>query len=195
VTTTRALVALDARSGSVRWSQPESADANRTLLGASNTRAYVETLPDSGRGGFLGDVSCGSGRAGHLRLAARGIGAVGEGRIVLAGALNGQRHGSDKVFVVDERTGRVHSTTPFNLRGDAAGVGRVLISAGRIFVSGTFDHAASQPRDGLAALSLATGAVLPWRVAPWTFGYPMPLASDGLRLLLGTSGEASALAH
>jgi hypothetical protein len=194
--TSHALVGLDARSGRVRWSRPASKTAQQRLLGAGGGQAFVETTPyDDVQHTSVGDVSCESGRRGHVHVAATGIGAVGEGRLVLAGALDGQGRGGTKVFVIDAPTGRIQSTTPLHLQGDAAAPTSIVIRAGRVFVGGRFDHAASFPRAGLAALSLATGAVLPWHVAPWTFGTPFPLASDGQRLLLGTQGLASALYH
>ena len=64
-------------------------------------------------------------------------------------------------YALDGRTGAVVDTAlPLQ------DVTHMLLVGGRLIVTGGFQHIAGEPRNGLAALDLATGALMPWDPAP-----------------------------
>ena len=62
-------------------------------------------------------------------------------------------------------------------------VNALALSNGRLFAAGSFDRVSNEGRYGAAAITVATGAVLPWNPAP--VGVPAALATTGNTVVLG----------
>ncbi len=165
---TRGLVVVDAATGQVQPWTPLLPGVNPRALDAVATDGVVYLLWDDAQSSHVTAFDGGNGLIAWTADLAGGVPAVPnyQGTFNLPGgdiAVAGSRLvvGLNRLFAIDRATGQVDPAWGAGQTGNAV-VFALRVHGGVVYIGGAILSWAGQPRQGLAAVDLASGDLLPW---------------------------------
>lgn len=192
----RGLIVVDAVTGHVQPWTPVLPGANLRALNAVATAGMVYVLWDDAQSSHVTAFDGGSGViAWTADVAGRvppeccpgtglnqpgGAIAVAGGRVIV---------GLDRLVAIDRVTGQVDPVWGNNHSGPGL-VFAMRIHGGVVYIGGAFSSWAGQPRSSLAAVDLASGALLPWAPAASADVRALEVSSSGT-VFVGGPGDGA----